>query len=404
MKIKILCLLLTFTVFAISLAACGKASDSKKADETTDENAKVEIVDAAEVEGGHTLYVRDRSAHDSIIATFKSTVGDRVLKVRMEQLDPGDGYTEFSCHADPAVYDRVILTAGDAASEELAFNEYVDGWELNQYHYMPYLHGSELPEPQYKRVSFPYENRTKGVQIWTPDDYDANAAEKYAVIYMTDAQNLYKHDATATGSWAVAESALSCMANSDHKFIIVGMENDDGWRDDELTPNIGEATEENYKDGHGEYFADFVVDTVMPYINENYNVYTDREHTSVCGSSSGGIESFYIAMEHPDKFGSVGALSPAFGLFDDATWGDYLVEKDYSENAPFIYLYCGNSPSDSLEQSLCVGTQTMPDNLHTINYPADKVITKIYPSGLHNEMFWRAVFPDYLKYAFPKES
>ena len=219
---------------------------------------------------------------------------------------------------------------------------------------------------------------------------------------MTDGQNLFDRSATSTGSWGVAESVLSMAQNGGEKCIIVGIENADGWRDNELTPDIGNVTEDSYKDGHGAYFADFVVDTVMPYINEHYNVYTDREHTHVCGSSSGGIESFYIAMAHPDKFASVGALSPAFLLFDDATWVDWLSKQDYSQNAPFVYLYCGKASSDQLEQALYAGTVTMPDNLKKINYPEDKIVTKLYDDGIHNEMYWRAVFPDYLKYAFPK--
>ena len=107
-------------------------------------------------------------------------------------------------------------------------------------------------------------------------------------------------------------------------------------------------------------------------------------------------------MTHPDKFASVGALSPAFLLFDDATWVEYLGRQDYSQNAPLVYLYCGNSSSDQLEQMLYAGTVTMPDNLKKIGYPEDKVILKLYDDGVHNEMYWRAVFPDYLKYAFPK--
>ena len=122
------------------------------------------------------------------------------------------------------------------------------------------------------------------------------------------------------------------------------------------------------------------------------------------GSSSGGIESFYIAMEHPDRFASVGALSPAFLLYTDDTWVEYLNKKDFSKNAPLVYLYCGNSSADQLEQALCTGTKTMPNNLKACGYPDDKVVIKLYENGVHNEMYWRAVFPDYLKYAFPKAS
>lgn len=387
MKHRIFCLILCVVLCAAIVTACG-ADGSSTADSA---------------EGGHTLYVRDSRAREEFTATFKSTESDETLDIKMKKIDSGDDFTEFSCTADPEQFDRVVITCGEDVSEELAFNEYVSGWALGAHRFMPYTHGKELADPTVERVSFDYESRKKDVLIWTPADYDASSDEKYSVIYMTDGQNLFDPSATSTGSWGVAESLDAMASNGGAKCIAVGIENAPTWRDEELTPDIGEVTEESYKDGKGEYFSDFVVDTVMPYINENYNVYTDREHTHVCGSSSGGIESYYIAMEHPDKFKSVGAISPAFILYSDETWVDFLGAKDYSENAPFIYLYCGDSSADQLEQTLCIGTKAMPGVLEKINYPADQVIEKYNEKALHNEMYWRAVFPDYLKYAFQKE-
>lgn len=384
MKHRILCLILCAVLCAAIFAACSSNGSST----------------ADSAGSGHTLYVRDSRAREEFTATFKSTVSEETLDVEMKKIDSGDGYTEFSCTAEPEKFDRVVITSGKDVSEELAFNEYVSGWALGSHRFMPYTHGKELADPTYDRVSFDYENRKKDVLIWTPADYDASSDEKYSVIYMTDGQNLFDPSATSNGSWGVAESLDAMAANGGAKCIAVGIENGATWRDEELTPDIGEVTEESYKDGKGKYFSDFVVDTVMPYINENYNVYTDRDHTHVSGSSSGGIESFYIAMEHPDKFKSVGALSPAFILYSDETWVDYLNAKDFSENAPFVYLYCGDSSADQLEQALYAGTKAMPATLEKIGYPADQVIEKYNEKALHNELYWRAVFPDYLKYAF----
>ena len=383
---KALCILLCAVLAALALVACG----GKQGGNT-----------------GHIIYVLDEKNSDSVKATFLSTDSDETLEVEMTKQETTDKGTMFAAQADTAKFDRVKFTRGDKATEQLSFNDYVQGWVLDSRHFYPFDSG--YPEPEYKRVSFDYENRKKDILIWTPDNYDPKSTEKYSVIYMTDGQNLFKREATTYGSWAAAESVRAMMVDSNNPCIIVGIENADGWRDNELTPDIGEvqsdssADNSSYRDGHGKYFSDFVVETVMPYINENYNVYTDREHTHVCGSSSGGIECFYIAMEHPDLFASVGALSPAFLLYSDNTWVDYLSKKDFSKNAPFIYLYCGNASADDLEQMLYAGTVTMPDNLKKIGYPEDKYVMKLYDDGLHNERYWRAVFPDYLKYAFPKQ-
>ena len=376
---KALSLILCIALLALTLAACG-SSDS----------------------GTQLFTVADKATRENVTATFKSTETGDTLEVKLTRKDlSDDSFAFYTGHADTALYDRVIISSDTIETEELAYNDYCTAWDLTSGRAYPGT-DPEAAEPKYERKSFDYEKRTKDVLIWTPEDYDANSDEKYSVIYMTDGQNIFDRSATSTGSWAVAESALAMTENGGGKCIIVGIENADSWRDDELTPDIGEVLSEDYEDGHGEYFSDFVVKTVMPYISENYNVYTDRDHTHICGSSSGGIESFYIAMEHPDLFASVGALSPAFLLYSDDTWTDYLGAKDFSENAPFVYLYCGNSSADQLEQQLYIGTTAMPDTLKKIGYPEDRVVMKLYEDGIHNEMYWRAIFPDYLKYAFPK--
>lgn len=376
MKHRAICIILS-VLLLLSLAACGGA------------------------DSGHTVYIRDTSGYEDLQAEFLSTEGDAARTVGLKKVADDEGGAVYSCSADPAQYDRMIVHYGDNSTDRLAFNEYVSGWELDEYRFMPYLYEGDNTEPAYERVSFPYESRTKDILIWVPEDYDNTAEQPYSVLYMTDGQNLFKRAATSTGSWGVAESARALMAQSDNRLIIVGIENADGFRDSELTPDIGEVLSEDYENGRGEYFSDFVLDTVMPYVEERYNIYTDRKHTGICGSSSGGIESFYIAMEHPDRFGAVGALSPAFTLYSNDTWREYLSEKDFSAGYPFVYLYCGNGSSDTLEQVLCADTITMPDNLKAVGYPEEQVILKVYNDGLHKEMYWRAVFPEFLKYMFP---
>ncbi len=389
---RLICLFLSILLVVFTFAAC---SDSGKDDDNTAETTAVTTGES----DGHPLYVRAQKDCESITATFSSVAGSDTFTAQLTQKDDEGDTAIYVCYADTAVYDRVTVTIDGHDSDLLAFNDYTSGWEMSPTKELPFTYGADNKTPEYVNKEFPYQERTKNVQIWTPKDYDAKAKEKYSVIYMTDGQNLFNPIATSYGSWAVAESVRAMMAQSDHRCIVVGIENSDGWRDDELTPNLGTPTEASYEDGHGAYYADFVVKTVMPYIEKNYNVFTDRDHTAICGSSSGGIESFYIAMEHPEKFGTVGALSPAFALFDDATWDKYLAKKDFSAGYPRVYIYCGKG--NDLEQQLLPGAASMPDNLNKIGYPADNVYYYTAENALHNEIYWRIIFPDFLKYLFP---
>ena len=379
---KKFCLLLSLLFILITAAGCN--TKSTKGSETMQD-----------------FYVRTDYDRGSMTANFLSTENNSKLSVEMEKIAEGDEYITYKTKADPDKFDRVYLTRGkDNNTIQLAFNKYIGGYHISGSGIMPFVYDEAEPKIEFKRIPLKYKDGDKDILVWTPESYDENDKDtKYSVIYMPDGQNLFVDSATSYGCWGVAQSVKSMMAQSDNKCIIVGIETYAN-RNSDLTPDIGEAVvgDESYKNGAGIDFSNFVCDTVVPYIEENYNVYTDPSHNFLCGSSSGGLEVFYIGMEHQDKFGTIGALSPAFELFSEDTWKNYLKGITVDENSPFIYIYCGNN--DELEQFLYIESIKMNDYLKDIGYPKEKIVTKIYEEGIHNEIYWRAVFPDFLKYAF----
>jgi len=63
-----------------------------------------------------------------------------------------------------------------------------------------------------------------------------------------------------------------------------------------------------------EFILDFTSD-IMPYIEKNYRVYTDRRHRAIAGLSMGGGQSLNIAIPNLDKFSYIGVFSAGvFGI------------------------------------------------------------------------------------------
>ena len=63
------------------------------------------------------------------------------------------------------------------------------------------------------------------------------------------------------------------------------------------------------------FVNDFVAD-VMPYVQKNYRVLTDRANTALAGLSMGGGQTLNIAMAHPDRFAYIGVYSSGLlGVF-----------------------------------------------------------------------------------------
>ena len=326
-----ICLLLAGVLCLTALAACGE--QKTLAEET-----------------GHRLYVRDDSKSEKVTATFVNTQTRASTDTEMKLVSEGEEYNTFSCLGDTGAYNRVVISYDGSKTKELAFTGCVSGWYLSSYGVTPYAEGGEtITEVTYNVKTFPYRTYQKDVYIWKHSDYDANAKEKYAVIYLEDGQKMLDANGDSAECWNVAQSVTGMMAASDHKAIVVAITTPELTRYDELTPDIGEilTDEYNYNNPDGKYFSDFVCGTVVPYIEKTYNVYTDPAHNGICGSSLGGLESFYIGMEHPEKFGTIGALSPTFGLYADETWKKYISSKDFSENRPFVYMYAGDWRADA---------------------------------------------------------
>lgn len=243
----------------------------------------------------------------------------------------------------------------------------------------------------------------KPIEIWTPAGYDPlDTSKKYSVIYLLDGQNQFDDSDTYEGGWGSDEVITALMQNGGDGFILVGIDNST-FRDNELTPDIGDVipgyANQGFENGTGQRFASFVADVVVPYVESNYNVYTDAAHCAIVGSSSGGIEAFYIGMEHMDEFGRIGALSPAFLLFDKATWNEYFKKFDFTKNeTPRIYFY--NGGGDSLEQELLPSAEGMMDWLADLGYNKDKMTFVYDEKNQHNEAAWRNIMPEVVSWLF----
>ena len=218
-----------------------------------------------------------------------------------------------------------------------------------------------------------------------------------------DGQNLFDADhSDSFGGWQVTDAVESLMANGGRGMIIVGIDNGNSKRDIELTPDIGNVKPQYQSDfgvRTGEAFSNFVVEKVMTYVQSNYNSSTAAKDNAIIGSSSGGLESFYIGMENMDKFGHIGALSPAFALFSESVWNKYLSKYDLtSENMPTIYIYNGNN--DSVEKEVNADTVAMYNKLTKDGYNSEKITLVLEEEAKHNEGYWRLIFPEMLCWCY----
>lgn len=247
--------------------------------------------------------------------------------------------------------------------------------------------------PQYE------DQRERNIRIWLPEGYDPeDTSKKYPVLYMHDGQNIFDQYTSSSGEWQVDESIAEMMDSGYEGVIVVGIDHGAMERRNELCPaSYGVASIGNVPTG--EQYAEFIVNTLKPYIDEHYNTLPDRINTGIAGSSMGGLESFYMATTYPDIFGYALCLSPALAFFTDAELEKVFDAIDYSnpEQLPKIYLSCGGS--DSTETWFLPTTIFTNDALLERGYPSDKLYMFIDESLAHVEADWAKLFPDAFKWA-----
>ena len=165
----------------------------------------------------------------------------------------------------------------------------------------------------------------RDVQVYLPPGYERETSRRYPVLYLQDGQNVF--DPGAMGmEWQVDETADALIqAGRIEPVIVVAVANTDARRD-EYTPTAVEATRSDGSiskvGGKANLYARFLIEELKPFIDRTYRTRRDAASTAVGGSSMGGLVSVWLALEHPNVFGNVLAVSPT------VWWDDSVIVKE----------------------------------------------------------------------------
>ena len=229
----------------------------------------------------------------------------------------------------------------------------------------------------------PQLDRNRRIWIYLPQNYDNNPDEHYPVLYMHDGQNIFDAYTSFVGEWEVDETLNDLEDQGVKVPIVVAIDHGGVYRIDELTPWANPI----HGGGEGEAYINFIVETLKPFIDEQYRTLPDRNHTGIMGSSLGGLITHYGALEHQDIFSKAGIFSPSY-WFSDTVWT--FVQETGKLDAMRLYQMTG-----SLESVPMVPfTLMMHDSLLSVGFSENEVKTIIIEGGQHNELLWRTQFEE----------
>lgn len=217
------------------------------------------------------------------------------------------------------------------------------------------------------------------LRIYLPYGYEESTSD-YPVIYMQDGQNLFSSETATYGKeWQIDETLdLLYTQGKTDGIIVVGVDSHDNTRNKDY--NLFLSPQNGSTKGNANLYADFLTNTLKPYIDENYRTLSDREHTAIIGSSYGAISSICTDILHPDVFGFVGLFSYCDNLNPDQMT-NYLEENMTPDVLGDTYLYFYAGSSDFAFSSTNAAYQLALDNgiEHVLSETDD---------GSHDELSW----------------
>ena len=232
-----------------------------------------------------------------------------------------------------------------------------------------------------EKFDMPQLGRQRRVWVYLPAGY-ASSKTKYPVIYMHDGQNLFDAYTSGYGEWGIDE-IMDKMPDKKES-IIVGIDHGGEYRITEYDPY-----DSKYGKGRGDDYVDFLVKTLKPYIDSHYRTETDAKHTTIAGSSMGGLISMYAVLKYPQVFGSAGIFSPAFWIAAPDIY-KYAAQQKLPAYSRF-YFVCGDAESDSM----VADTKKMADIVRAEGKAEDKSPVVIIKGASHNEKQWNGDFPGF---------
>ena len=159
--------------------------------------------------------------------------------------------------------------------------------------------------------------------------------------------------------------------------------------------------------GGGAAYADLVLGSIMPFVEENYRVLTGSANTFIGGSSLGALVSLEIARRHPGVFGGVLVMSPSL-WWDNQTTIDDLAKDPAGLVGTRVWIDIGTREVVPLAEAGSLD----PQNQRAVE-EARRLDAVLRDAGIeekltvdegaqHNEIAWAKRFPAAVAYLFAR--
>jgi enterochelin esterase-like enzyme len=229
----------------------------------------------------------------------------------------------------------------------------------------------DVPHGRVQQVLFPSKSTgtVRRAFVYTPPGYDANAGERYPVLYL---QHGWGEDETAWTNQGHANLIIdNLLAEGKTKpFLVVmtyGMTND---------VKIGELAKFDVN-----HFQRVLVDELVPYVDANFRTLADQPHRALAGLSMGGMETRWITLKKFDTFSHVGLFSGGTISLEDVAGA-----PGFKEKVRLVFVSYGSRELEGTSPMRPVDPRGTTEALQKVGI---KSAFYVSPSTAHEFLTWR---------------
>ena len=228
----------------------------------------------------------------------------------------------------------------------------------------------------------PQHNRNRKIWLYLPPDYNTTT-KTYPVLYMQDGQNLFEVATSFSGEWQIDETLNSLFNQGNYGAIVVGIDNGGSERLNEYSP----WNNPSYGGGQGDLYAQFVAETLKPYIDLNYRTKAEAQYNALVGSSMGALISSYIGAKYPNIFQKVGNFSSAY-WFAKPQLLNYINTNSQNYSNSRMYFVAGTNE----DATMVPDCNDVKNAFQNKQLAISNTQTKYDSYGTHSEGYWRGEF------------
>jgi enterochelin esterase-like enzyme len=192
------------------------------------------------------------------------------------------------------------------------------------------------------------------VTVRTPPGYYDDTVKTYPTLYMHDGQFILGERSGDPKHWRLME-VIDSLEDADaiHPFILVAI--DHNW--DSRSMEYGNSD-------LGERYRQYLVEDLVPKVDLQFRTQETPAGRYIAGGVAGGYVSTYTAIERPDIFGNVIALSPTYVIMDNDLYNS--VKADSLSIDPGLQFYIDKGEF-GMDEDLSPGIDSTVDSLRQYN-------------------------------------